>query len=375
MNGLNRKRILELAMTAPNVDNAQPFYFRWEGDRLLVFRDGERDRRRGNAGDYTSMVGLGCLVECIAIAASGEGLATDIDFTYDRRHLDGVWLAATFRPSPAEPDELLSGLKRRCSDRREYQGGDLSDRVFEEIMDNTDQFHGCRLYFRNPSSQELLDYLLQCEGFLWADEHILPEMLSWVRWTPEEARRTRDGLPWQSLGVSYLASRLMRFVSRSERFRRLARRSGGPLRAQRKTLEAQVRSSAALGCITVQDKRHETFLRLGRLFLRAWVRLNMSGFGVQVMANPAIHVFQHVFGIIPDDYPAESKRVFATGEKILGQAFGVAEGEIPAWMFRTGKSSPLPAEMRTLRLPLSRVVRSGVQGVGEELGGRQAQSE
>ena len=65
-----------------------------------------------------------------------------------------------------------------------------------------------------------------------------------------------------------------------------------------------------------------------------------------------------VAGILPDDYPAESKRVFAEGRRVLSQAFGFQEGAIPAWMFRTGKSSPLPAEMRTLRLPLARVIRS-----------------
>ena len=44
MNNDCRQRILELGMTAPNVDNAQPFYFRWKDNQLLVFRDNERDR-------------------------------------------------------------------------------------------------------------------------------------------------------------------------------------------------------------------------------------------------------------------------------------------------------------------------------------------
>lgn len=367
MNRQNQQRILELAMTAPNVDNAQPFYFRWDRERLLVFRDEERDRKRGNAGNYISMVGLGCLVECIAIAASGERLSADVDFRYERQHLSAAWLAITFRPDAAVPDELLPGLKLRCSDRREYQGGDLSNRVFQQVAAEVDQFPACSLYFQDPSDQKLLEYLLRCEGFLWADKYILPEMLSWVRWTQKEVRRTRDGMPWQSLGVNFMTSRLMRFVAKSERFRQLVRHSGGPLRAQRKTLEAQVLSSAALGCITVHDTRLETMLQLGRLFLRAWVRLNMSGFGVQVMANPSIHVFQHVAGIIPEDYPVESKQVFAEGDRILAEAFGLQEGEIPAWMFRTGKSSPLPDKMRTLRLPLSRVVRSESEEVRYQL--------
>jgi len=362
MDSGTRKRIVELGMTAPNVDNAQPFYFRWAGDSLLIFRDEGRDRRRGNAGNYVSMVGLGCLVEYIVIAASGEGLAADVEFRYEAERLDRAWVAITFRFEPKEPDELLAGLKDRCSDRREYQGGSLSEPIFGLVMADADRFEGCRLYLQAPSKQTLLEYIMRCEEFLWADEEILPEMLSWVRWSDKEVRRTRDGMPWQSLGVSFLTSRLMKLVSRSELFRRLARRSGGPLRAQQRTLETQIRSSAALGCITVKDTRRETMLQLGRLFVRAWVRLNMSGYGVQVMANPAIHVFQHVADILPEDYPPESKRAFANGETILRESFGLSEGEIPAWMFRTGKSSPLPAEMKTLRRPLSSVVRPGSEG-------------
>ena len=357
MNRETRNHIVELAMTAPNVDNAQPFYFRWEGDRLLVLRDEERDRRRGNAGNCVSMVGLGCLAECVAIAASGERLAADIAFEYDTQDFEAPWLVVSFGPTPAEADELLPGLRLRCSDRREYEGGSLSDPIFEQVTADVDHFHGCRLYFQDRYDQKLIEYLLQCEEFMWADKQILPEMLSWVRWNRKEVELTRDGVPWQSLGVSFLTSRLMRLVARSELFRRLARRSGGPLRAQQKTVEAHVRSSAALGCITVQDTQLETMFQLGRLFVRAWVRLNMSGYGVQVMANPAVHVFQHVADILPEDYPPESKRTFANGETILREAFGLSEGEIPAWMFRTGKSSPLPAEMRTLRRPLSSVVR------------------
>jgi hypothetical protein len=358
MDDENRQHILKLAMTAPSVDNAQPFYFRWEGEQLFVLRNGKRDRKRGNAGNYVSMVGLGCLVECLAIAASGEGLSVDVAFQYDPQDMRAPWLAITFHPHPAQPDPLLAGLEIRCSDRREYQGGELPGQVLEQVTADESHTPGCRIYFQDPNDPKLLSYLLQSEGFLWKDKYILPEMLSWVRWNEKEVRLTRDGVPWQSLGVGFLTSRLMRLVAKSERFRRLARRSGGPLRSQRKTLEAQVRSSAALGCITVKDTHPETMLWLGRLFLRTWVRLNMAGFGVQVMASPALHVFQSVAGILPGDYPAESKQVFSTGKRILTDAFELREGEIPAWMFRTGKSSPLPEKMRTLRLPVSRLIRS-----------------
>jgi hypothetical protein len=352
-----RQRILELGMTAPSVDNSQPFYFGWEGSQLLVYRDEGRDRRRGNVGNYVSMVGLGCLAECLTVAASGEGLSAEIDFTYENGHSNGPWLVISFRPDRAAPDEILVGLKSRCSDRRLYQGGELSDLVFQQTMADVARFDDCSLYYKDPADRELLDYIKECEKFLWQDKRMLPEMLSWVRWSRKETLETRDGMPWESMGVSFLVSRLMMLISRSERFRQLARRSGGPLRSQQRTIEAHVRSSAALGCIAVDDTRPQTMFQLGRVFLRTWVRLNMAGYGLQVMANPALHAFQHVAGILPEDYPTESKRVFADGHRILSEAFECQEGQIPAWMFRTGKSSPLPSDMKTLRLPESRYVR------------------
>jgi hypothetical protein len=97
-------------------------------------------------------------------------------------------------------------------------------------------------------------------------------------------------------------------------------------------------------------------LQVGRAFLRVWVRLNMAGYGVQVMANPSLHALQVEAGVLPEDYPAAAKGTFARGRAVLRESFGFDAMEIPAWTFRTGKSPALPTEMRTLRRPISEVV-------------------
>ena len=358
MDEVTRERILELGMRAPNVDNAQPFYFRWAGDELRIYRDPGRDRKRGNAGYYVSMVGLGCLLEYLAIAASGEGLASDDALTVDWRDREEPWAVVTFRRSDGKTDELLEGLRLRASDRRLYQGGDLSAPVFQQVLEDSASNEDVQLYFQGQPGETLIDYILRCEEFMWEDEYILPEMLSWVRWSRSEVESSRDGMPWQSMGVSYLVSRLMRLVASSTLVRGLARRSGGPMEAQKRNLEAQIRSSAALGCFAIRDTQPESMLEVGRVFVRAWVRLNMAGYGVQVMANPSLHVLQTVAEVIPEDYPEKNKRVFEEGRGVLVRAFGCGEGEIPAWMFRTGKSPVLPEEMRTLRRTVGEVVRT-----------------
>lgn len=278
MDEATRHHIIELGMTAPSVDNTQPFDFRWQDDWLLIYRDESRDRKRGGAGHYVTMIGLGALIECLTIAGSGAGYEGDTTVTYDPSRPEEPWAMISFQPADLATDELLEGLRLRCSDRRPYQGGRLDYEVFHHVSADNREL-GTHLYFQDQPDETLLDYLLECEEFFWQDEYILAEMLSWVRWSRSEVERTRDGVPWQALAVSLLPSRLMMLVSKSPRFRRFARRTGGPLRAQQRTLEHQVRSSAALACFTVPDTRPESILQVGRAFLRAWVRLNMAGTG------------------------------------------------------------------------------------------------
>lgn len=153
------------------------------GDHLLVFRDEQRHRKRGNAGNYVSTVGLGCLLEYLTVAASGEGLAAQAEFSYQETDPAGPWLAVSFTIEETKADDLLPGLRLRCSERRPYQGGDLAHPVFEQVMADADPFENRSLYLARPAEDDLLQYQLQCEEFLWADQHILPEMLSWVRWS------------------------------------------------------------------------------------------------------------------------------------------------------------------------------------------------
>ncbi len=350
-------RIVDLARWAPNIDNAQPFHFRWSGDQLFVLRDAARGRKRGNAGHIASYVGLGCLLEYVRIAASGQDLWVELNLPEEPVSSEVRWAEVSFAPgAPADP--LLPGLRRRASDRRLYQGGQLDDPVFGEIHEDLRRMKRLRLSFIDEPGPDLMDYLLAAEAFLWQDEKILPEMLSWIRWNQSQVERTRDGVPWRSLAVSFPVSRLMYLVAKSALVRRMARWSGGPLRAQQETLKAQVASSAALGGFTVSEPTPRSFVEVGRAFVRAWLRLNLAGYGVQVMASPVLHALQHALGILPEDVPQASRRVFSDGRRILLEAFQAPQGDYPVWVFRTGRSSELPRDMRTRRRPLESWVRS-----------------
>ncbi|MDX1616510.1 MAG: hypothetical protein R3300_19525 [Candidatus Promineifilaceae bacterium] len=354
-----RQRILHLATRAPTSDNAQPFEYRWQDSRLLIYHDEQRALRRGNAGQTASLIGLGCLLESLVISASGEGRAAELALSDSLPSAAAPWAEVTFQPTGKAADNLLPGLARRASDRRPYRGGSLSDAVFAAIQRDARRFPACTLYLQDELGEPIVQYVLDCESFLWLDRQVLPDVLKWVRWNKREARETRDGIYWPGLAISYLTSRIMKLAAHSRLVRMLLRRSGGPLRSQRQVSRRQLETAAALGCFAVRDLAPATLVAVGRAFLRVWVRLNLAGYGLQVMANPSLHVYQHAAGLLPADYPAPSKRLFADGGAMLRSAFEIPAAETPAWMFRTGLSSDLPADWRTYRRPLAEVIRSG----------------
>jgi hypothetical protein len=356
-----RRRLLERAIRSPTSDNSQPFLFKWTDDLLLIIHDDERAKRRGNTGNFASHIALGCLIESLDIAASGESLKPDFRLALEDSQQAVPWVEVSFAESDRPQDPLLPGLAIRCSDRRPYHGGDLSHPVFQSIRADLDHIQGCRLHFQDQPDSRLIDYLLECEEFLSHDRYVLRDVLKWVRWSDREAAETRDGVHWRGLAIPFLVSRVMKLAYESERVRRFLRRTGALMRSQRQVGVKAIRSSAALACFSVKDTRPVSLVAVGRAFLRAWVRLNQVGYGVQVMANPSLHVFQHAAGVLPQDYPAPSVRTFARGRKVLSDSFGISPEEIPAWMFRTGVSSALPANWRTLRRPLSDVVLEPAQ--------------
>lgn len=346
-----RTRVLELARWAPNIDNGQPFFFSLEGKQLGILRDQRRDRRRGNAGNYASLVGLGCLLEYLRIAASAEGLRASFRLMKVPEGDRERWAEVRFE-SGATPDPLLPGLKRRASDRRIYQGGSLRDPVFQQVDQDLARFNEVNLAFLAQPPPGLTRYLKRANAVLWQDKLILPEVLRWIRWNDQDLERTRDGMSWRSLAISYPVSRLMQLVFRSTMFRSLMRRSGIPQRQQEQQLLDQLASSAALGCIFVREVSRESVVDVGRAFVRAWLTFTLAGFGLQVMASPALHALQYETGVLPDDLPGDLQDTFAGGRAVLTDAFGVPGEAIPVWMFRTGQSPPLPRPMRTLRRPL-----------------------
>lgn len=108
-----RKNALSYALLAPNPHNLQPWKVSLEGDSALtLWHDGERTLPHTDPDGRQIMVGMGCFLEQLVIAASAAGQGVDLILFPDGP--DGPIAHAVFSEGAA-PDPLAAQIMNRRS--------------------------------------------------------------------------------------------------------------------------------------------------------------------------------------------------------------------------------------------------------------------
>lgn len=128
-----RRRFLSYALLAPNPHNMQPWLARLEGeDSLTLYCDLDRRLPETDPFDRQIILGHGCFLELLALAAAAEGCAAEIepfpegapDMT---ARLDARPVArVTFRAGAASSDALFAYALTRRTNRNAYDARDIS---------------------------------------------------------------------------------------------------------------------------------------------------------------------------------------------------------------------------------------------------------
>jgi hypothetical protein len=334
----------------PSGENCQPWAFRWDGNKLSVIHLPDRAQNQINYKGFVSLFSLGFLFETLRVAASAEGLVPHFTnlFDPDRPICAEVW----FEPAGVPVDPLFPMLDRRFTDRRPFLKGTVpADLVSATANDAKDT--GCSFYWSEKPTEEFLRWTCEAESFFWYNDVFHRDYTRWIRLTTKEALATRDGIPWWSLGVPYLVSRLL-IPLKSYKVQEFGN-SIGFLKITKNVLRKQVKSSAAVCCITIRSVSPDTVLQAGQLGMRVWLRCNQCDFGFHPLSLAALLSHYSQIGVADHLYPGLSEKG-RRGVAALRNCFKYPDNEIPLWLFRTGRTVGFPGERRTLRLDTSELL-------------------
>jgi hypothetical protein len=321
-----RMRALAYAVLAPNPHNRQPWIVELRGEsELMVFCDLGRRLPETDPFDRQIVIGFGCFLELFRMAASREGLATEIEPFPEgepRPRLDGRPVAR-LRVAPMAPasDPLFAEILRRRSNKRPF---DVARPVAAEtLLRLVEGIGGAEATIDPARVAALRDLTWRAFEREFTLERTLMESVRLMRIGKAEIEASPDGI---FLGGPMMeALRLVGVISREQ----MADPASAAFRQGLDTYRAIMGSAMGYVWLTSAAETRRAELAAGR----DWVRLNLRASALGLDVHPVSQALQ--------EFP-EMAELFAAVHRHLG----VAPGRRLQMLGRVGYGPAMPPSPR-----------------------------
>lgn len=211
--------LIRYATLAPSGHNTQPWRITAQGSEIRITPDFLHRTPMVDPDDHHLYVSLGCLAETLAIAGTATGRPGKVETA-------GTGLRYIYSQSAAKPDALFQAIPKRQSTRAAFDGREIPATVLAELADAVETPDvQLSLLAERAHIDRLRDLVLAANDDQMADPDFLSELLTWLRFNPDQAMTRGDGLYAAASGMPILPTRLgriafdMAFTGASERTR------------------------------------------------------------------------------------------------------------------------------------------------------------
>jgi nitroreductase len=331
--------IVAAGARAPSGDNSQPWHLRTRGAAIEVTFDPERSRC-GRFGHVAGLMAIGGLLESMEIAASGLGLRT----VATRAHGQGSFLVRVLR-EPGQGSDLAAAIDERCTNRSPYEQTSLPWGTLDALLSEGDVASSV-LLTSDPKRRAAVAGAAGLGERVRFDEVPMDDFQRWLRFSPEEAGRTRDGLDVRLLGLT-VAEKLALRISGTRPGLATLRALGATSLAGRRA-EQEVLASGAVGVITQAALTDDAFIASGRVLVRVWLRATRLGLAFGPAAAATLVPLSRHFGAT---FAPHHEAALDAVERTLRESFEIPQGRRPVFLFRVGSPTSLPPFASERRAP------------------------
>jgi len=277
------RELVSAAITAPSGGNVQAWRFVLrKGTELLCYFDPIRAKNFLDFDFLATHVALGAAVENIVIAAAAKGLRCEVNlFPTSDRELVAV-LHFQVSTTVAHDAQLASQIFRRATNRRLGQRLALKADARERLCSAANPYAGLSFILSPRALSTVGQVAGACDRFRLCSELLHSELLSELRWTQQEAERTRDGVDVRTLELNRAQRAGLRALASFRFVRMLAR--FGVQKPFEEMSQSAVQHASALGLLTVAGVDRRAYFMGGRALQRVWLTATELGLAIQPLA-------------------------------------------------------------------------------------------
>lgn len=354
------RSLLEAALSAPSGDNCQPWKIVLRPAGFDVRFEPARAEAILDVNGLASRMALGALLENAQIFARAHGLS--LRWLLDPEPGDPLLQARVLIERAEVPTEdLARWLPERHTNRHPYATTPLAAQ--ERVLLEAEAVAPAevRLLTDRPRIETFARLVEVADRTRAETKRAHEDLHRWLRWTPEEVTRTRDGLDVATLGLG-IPERLVLSTLRPWSRARVANALGGSKTTGEYGRKLALKSGA-IGVITIPALTPAMAVTAGRAMERAWLRATMLGLGFSPLATlPLLGLRAEAFGgdgLSPRH--AEKLRVAHAELRLL---VGARPEQQILFAFRVGHNPPraVRALRRTLEDVVTPVPTSGRDG-------------
>lgn len=193
-----RKFALSYAVLAPNPHNRQPWIVDLSQDgKVILLRDKQRDLPMTDPYNRQIIIGLGCFLELMGIAASQKGFDVEHDIFPDGE--DGPVAISSFKPG-ARADPIFSQVMQRRSCKEPFDDKSVPDNLVAKLS----------RYATIMAEPETVTAIRKLTLDAWMVEaltpHTMRESVELMRFGKEEINANPDGI---DLGGPFLEALML----------------------------------------------------------------------------------------------------------------------------------------------------------------------
>lgn len=352
--------IVKAATAAPSTGNDQPWKWYYHQKKLYLFHEQCRSFSFGDYRKMASYLTFGAVYENVVLAAHQLHLEVDGQM-FPLGHENALICAFNFTTMPenAEPhscDDLADFIYLRNTNRNLSTRQEIAPEILKDLKNASESIEGAHLTWLTDIEKiiEAGKIVGIFDRMRLLNEYGHQDFINReIRWSTQDAERTKDGIDVLSLGLSPSQVSALEIIKDYQAMAFLKQFKGG--RFFETAALRSIKQASAIGLITMPKASPENYIQGGRSFERLWLTCEKHNVALHPIITP-LYFFPRLDGISDSSLSEEELLETKVQKKNFIDLFKMGAEQAGVFLFKLSYAGK--PEIKSLRLPVREVLFS-----------------